>query len=76
MRYILKMMKNLMSLKKLEKIRYTLKAKGCLVHLKGVIGNNGHMLRRSRDLHHLESGARLESSRRVTFVDGDDFHDR
>ena len=40
------------------------------MHLKGVIGNNGHRLLRSGDLHHVESGARLKSPRRVKFVDG------
>lgn len=44
--------------------------KGCLVHLKGVMGNIGHVLLKSRDLHHVERGARLKSPRRVTFDDG------
>lgn len=44
-------------------------AKGCLVYLKGVTGDIGHVLLRSGDLHHVESGARLHSLR-VTFVDG------
>ena len=77
-RYIPKMMKNLISLRRLEKIGYTMKtqsdrvlkmAKGCLVHLKGVMGNNGHVLLRSGGLHHVERGARPKS-RRVTFDDG------
>ena len=38
-------------------------AKGCSVHLKGVMGNNGHVLLRSEDLHQIESGARLKSPR-------------
>ena len=69
---------------RLEKIEYTVKnqndgvlkvAKGCLVHLKGVSVNNGHVLLREGDLDHVESGARLKSQKRVTFVDGD-YHDR
>ena len=78
-RYIPKIMRNLISLRRLEKIGYTMMiqsdrvlkvAKGCLVHLKGVMGNNGHVLLKSEDLHHVERGARLKSPRRVTFVDG------
>ena len=77
-RYIPKMMRNLILLRRLEKIVYTMKtksdgvlkvAKGCLVHLKGVIGNNGHVLLRSGGLHHVERDAR-HKSRRVTFDDG------
>ena len=77
-RYIPKMMRNLISLRKLEKIEYSMKtqsdrvlkvAKGCLVHLKGVMGNNGHVLLRSGGLHHVERDARPKS-RRVTFDDG------
>ena len=45
--------------------------KGCLLDLKAIKGNNGHVLLKSEDLHHFESGARLKSPRRVTFVDGD-----
>ena len=78
-RYIPKMMRNQISLRRLEKIGYTMKtqsdgvlkvAKGCLVHLKGVMGNIGHELLRSEGLHHVERGA-SPKSRRVTFDDGD-----
>ena len=44
------------------------------MHLKGVMDNNGHVLLRGGDLDHVESGARLKSQKRVTFVDGD-YHD-
>ena len=63
MRYIPKMMTNLISLRRLEKIGYIMKTqsdevlkmtKRCLVHLKGVMGEIGRLLR-SRDLHHVES---------------------
>ena len=69
-RYISKMMENLISLRRLEKIGYTMMtqgdgvlkvANGCLVHLMGVIGNNGHVLLRSVGLHHVERGARPKS---------------
>ena len=35
------------------------------MHLKGVLGNNGHVLLRSGDLHHVESATRFNSPRRV-----------
>ena len=79
-RYIPKMMRNLISRRRLDKIGYTMKiqsdgvskvTKGSLVHLKGVMGNNDHVLLRSGDLNHVESGARLKSQKKVTFVDGD-----
>ena len=65
-RYIPKVMRNLISLKRLEKIWYTMKtqsdevvtvSKVCLVHLKGVMGTKGHVLLRVGDLHYFESGA-------------------
>ncbi|CAO2827145.1 unnamed protein product [Amaranthus hypochondriacus] len=78
-RYIPKMMRNLISLRRLEKIGYTMKtqsdgvlkvAKGCLVHLKGVMGNNGHVLLRSGGLHYVERGENPNSLKRVTFDEG------
>ena len=72
-------MGNLISLRRLKKIGYTMKAqsdgvlkvaKGCLVHLKGVMGKNGHVLLKSGGLYHVERGARPKS-RRVTFDEGD-----
>ena len=45
-------------------------AKGSLVHLKDVKGNNGHVLLKSGGVHHVERGARRKSQRRVTFDDG------
>ena len=68
-RYIPKMMRNLISLRRLEKIEYTMKtqsdrvlkvANGCLVHQKGVMEDISHVLLRSGDLHHVESGERLK----------------
>ena len=82
-RYIPKTMWNLISLRRSEKIGYTMKtqgdgvlkgAKGCLAHLKGVMDNYGHVLLKSKDLHHAESDVRLKSPRKMTFVDGD-YHD-
>ena len=79
MRYVPKMMRNLISLRRLEKIGYTMKTQsdgvlkvenGCLVHLKGVKGNNGHVLLRTGCVHHVERGARRKSLRRVTFDNG------
>ena len=45
-------------------------ANWCLVQLKGVMGNNGHVLLRSDGLHHVERGAKPKLLRRVTFDDG------
>ena len=45
-------------------------AKECLVHLKSVMGNIGHVLLRSGSLHHVERG-KSPKSQRVTFDDGD-----
>ena len=45
------------------------------MQLKGVIGNKGHVLPKSGDLHHVERGAKLNSLRRLTF-DGDGHNDR
>ena len=42
--------------------------------LKGVMGENGHVLERNGDLYHVKSDARLKSLRRVIFIDGD-YHD-
>ena len=77
-RYIPKMMRNQISLRRLEKIGYTMKtqsdgvlkvAKGCLVNLKGVMRNISHVLLKSGNLRHVERDARLKSPR-VTFVSG------
>ena len=38
------------------------------------MGNHGHVLLRSGNLHQLKSGAKLKLSRRVIFVEGD-YHD-
>lgn len=38
------------------------------MHLRGVLGNNGHVMLRSGDLHHVESATRFNSLRRVISV--------